>query len=106
MGGGRPPTWWSDTTVLARWASLVEPSRQEERLSILAWAYTKFVQRETRRQGVQRIQRKWHELGEFLKASLWARRERVLAERQRTRARAAREALRADARARKEAKKK
>ena len=92
--------------VLARWASLVEPTKREERLAILAWAYAKLVQRETQRKGVQRIQKKWHELGEFLKASLWARRERVLAERQRTQARAARETLRAAARAKREAKKK
>ena len=92
--------------VLARWASLVEPTKREERLAILAWAYAKLVQPETQRKGVQRIQKKWHELGEFLKASLWASRERVLAERQRIQARAAREASRAAARAKRETKKK
>ena len=84
----------------------MEPTKREERWAILAWAYAKYVQRGTQKRGVQRIQKKWHELGECLKASLWAQRERAVAERLRTRGRAEREAAHSAARAKKGSKQK
>ena len=70
----------SQTPVLERWASLIEPTRREERFALLALGLTKRVVSETRRKAVQRIQRRWHEQGELLKRSRWAQRERALEE--------------------------